>query len=45
VLLPYEADGELLGGADTTARLVVPGDERGSRYVSNVVSVTPRRGE
>jgi hypothetical protein len=36
----YEGDGQLLGDADGMARLVVPGDQRGGRYVSNITSIT-----
>jgi hypothetical protein len=39
VLLAYEQDGQLLGPSDGMARLVVPGDQRGGRYVSNVRTI------
>lgn len=39
VLVAYEEDGEPLA-EDGMARLVVPGDERGGRYVSNMSSIT-----
>ncbi|MCX6022075.1 MAG: molybdopterin-dependent oxidoreductase [Chloroflexi bacterium] len=39
VLVVYEEDGKLLGDADGMARLVVPGDQRGGRYVSNIASI------
>ena len=39
VLVAYEEDGELMD-EDGMARLVVPGDERGGRYVSNISSMT-----
>jgi DMSO/TMAO reductase YedYZ molybdopterin-dependent catalytic subunit len=39
VLLAYEQDGQPLGPADGMARLVVPGDQRGGRYVSNVRTI------
>ena len=40
ILVAYAADGQLLGNADGMARLVVPGDQMGGRYVSKVSSVT-----
>lgn len=39
VLVAYEEDGKLLSGADGMARLVVPGDQRGGRYVSQISSI------
>lgn len=42
VLVAYEEDGQPLGDADGMARLVVPGDQRGGRYVSNLVAITLR---
>lgn len=39
VLLAWEQDGEALTGDNGPARLVVPGDVRGGRYVSGVVTV------
>ncbi len=37
-LIAYEVDGGWLG-ADGFARVVVPGDDYGGRYVSNLVSL------
>ncbi|HUL12551.1 MAG TPA: molybdopterin-dependent oxidoreductase [Methylococcaceae bacterium] len=43
VLVAYEnADGTPLGSSEGMARLVVPGDKKGGRYVSNVKSITVR---
>lgn len=42
VLVAFEEDGRLLGEEDGMARLVVPGDQRGGRYVSNIVSIAVR---
>jgi len=42
VLVAYEQDGKPLADA-TPIRLVVPGDKRGGRYVSNLVSLEIRR--
>jgi hypothetical protein len=39
ILVAYEEDGELLS-EDGVARLVVPGDVRGGRYVSNISSIS-----
>lgn len=39
VLLAWEQDGEALTAEDAPARLVVPGDTRGGRYVSGVISI------
>ncbi|HEY7066443.1 MAG TPA: molybdopterin-dependent oxidoreductase [Chloroflexota bacterium] len=43
VLLAYEQDGQPLGPPDGMARLVVPGDQRGGRYVSNVRTIALQR--
>ncbi len=40
VLLAYEQDGQPLPAADGAVRLVVPGDVKGGRYVSNLVRLT-----
>ncbi|WP_407571938.1 molybdopterin-dependent oxidoreductase [Deinococcus altitudinis] len=40
VLLAYEQDGQPLPAADGAVRLVVPGDLKGGRYVSNLVRPT-----
>lgn len=40
ILVAFEENGQLLGEEDGMARLVVPGDGRGGRYVSNIVSLT-----
>lgn len=40
VLVAYQEDGQPLGPAEGMAWLVVPGDQKGGRYVSNVVSIT-----
>jgi molybdate transport system substrate-binding protein len=45
VLVAYAEDGEPLGETDGMARLVVPGDERGGRYVSNIASIRVQRAE
>jgi DMSO/TMAO reductase YedYZ molybdopterin-dependent catalytic subunit len=42
LLLAYEADGALLPEDEGMARLVVPGDGRGSRHVSNVATISVR---
>jgi DMSO/TMAO reductase YedYZ molybdopterin-dependent catalytic subunit len=39
VLLAWEEDGAPIAGEDAPARLVVPGDTRGGRYVTGVVSI------
>ena len=39
ILLAWEQDGGALTGEDAPARLVVPGDGRGGRYVSSVISI------
>ncbi|HWV23376.1 MAG TPA: molybdopterin-dependent oxidoreductase [Thermomicrobiales bacterium] len=39
VYLAWEQDGEPLSGDDGTVRLVVPGDTKGGRYVSGIVSI------
>jgi DMSO/TMAO reductase YedYZ molybdopterin-dependent catalytic subunit len=43
VLVAYEADGQMLGPGDGMARLVVPGDVMGGRYVSSISSITLQR--
>jgi hypothetical protein len=40
ILVAYEDNGQLLGDADGMARLVVPGDIRGGRYVGNMNTIT-----
>jgi DMSO/TMAO reductase YedYZ molybdopterin-dependent catalytic subunit len=45
VLLAYERDGKPLGADQGMARLVVPRDKRGGRYVSNVVRIELRDAE
>ncbi len=45
VLVAYEEDGALLGEMDGMARLVVPGDLRGGRYVSNIRTITLVKAE
>lgn len=45
VLVAYAEDGELLGEMDGMARLVVPGDLRGGRYVSTITSITLHKAE
>lgn len=45
VLVAYEEDGALLGEMDGMARLVVPGDLRGGRYVSNISTITLLKAE
>jgi len=40
VLVAYAQDGQPLSQADGMARLVVPGDQRGGRYVNNVRTIT-----
>jgi DMSO/TMAO reductase YedYZ molybdopterin-dependent catalytic subunit len=42
VLVAYERDGKALGADQGTARLVVPRDKRGGRYVSNIVRIELR---
>jgi DMSO/TMAO reductase YedYZ molybdopterin-dependent catalytic subunit len=42
VLVAYEADGSPLADVDGMARLVVPGDTRGGRYVSQIRSIVVR---
>lgn len=37
--LAWEQDGEALSGEDGPIRLIVPGDTRGGRYVSGIVSI------
>jgi molybdate transport system substrate-binding protein len=39
ILLAYERDGQPMGDKQGMARLVVPGDKRGGRYVSTVKSI------
>lgn len=39
ILLAWEQDGAALDAGNAPARLVVPGDGRGGRYVSGVISV------
>ncbi len=39
ILLAWEQDGADLTGEDAPARLVVPGDGRGGRFVSGVISI------
>src|SRR5262249_11054743 len=45
VLVAYQENGQLLGQRDGMARLVVPGDGHGGRYVSNVSSISLRRAQ
>src|SRR5262249_26038110 len=45
VLVAYEADGKPLADADGMARLVVPGDQRGGRYVSQIDAILVRPAE
>jgi len=42
ILLAYSSDGEPMGDKQGMARLVVPGDKRGGRYVSTVKSIELR---
>jgi hypothetical protein len=43
VLVAYATgDGQLLQTDEGMARLVVPGDKKGGRYVSNIVRITVR---
>jgi molybdenum ABC transporter molybdate-binding protein len=42
ILLAYEQDGKPMGDKQGMARLVVPGDKRGGRYVSTVKSIDIR---
>jgi DMSO/TMAO reductase YedYZ molybdopterin-dependent catalytic subunit len=42
ILLAYAQDGKPLGDKQGMARLVVPGDKRGGRYVSTVKSIDIR---
>ena len=42
ILLAYEQDGKPMGDKQGMARLVVPGDKRGGRYVSTVKSIEIR---
>ncbi len=44
VLIAYEQDGKPIADAQGTLRLIVPGDKRGGRYVSGLVSLEVRRG-
>ncbi|MBX3069982.1 MAG: molybdopterin-dependent oxidoreductase [Thermomicrobiales bacterium] len=39
MLLAWEEDGALLEGEDGPLRLIVPGDVRGGRYISGIVSI------
>lgn len=43
VLVAYMADGALLSQSEGMARLVVPGDKAGGRYVSNITSISVLR--
>jgi len=45
VLVAYERDGKPLGPDQGMARLVVPRDKRGGRYVSNIVRIELREAE
>ncbi|HEY7295578.1 MAG TPA: extracellular solute-binding protein, partial [Dehalococcoidia bacterium] len=45
VLVAYMADGALLGPSDGMARLVVPGDTAGGRYVSNITNISVLRAD
>jgi DMSO/TMAO reductase YedYZ molybdopterin-dependent catalytic subunit len=45
VLVAYERDGKPLGPDQGMARLVVPRDKRGGRYVSNIVRIELRDPE
>jgi DMSO/TMAO reductase YedYZ molybdopterin-dependent catalytic subunit len=40
ILVAYEQDGAPLPAEDGPLRLVIPGDERGRRYLRNLVSLT-----
>jgi len=42
ILLAYEQDGKPMGDKQGMARLVVPGDKRGGRYVSTVKNIEIR---
>lgn len=42
MLLAYSSDGQPMGDKQGMARLVVPGDKRGGRYVSTVESIELR---
>jgi Oxidoreductase molybdopterin binding domain len=42
ILLAYSQNGEPMGDKQGMARLVVPGDKRGGRYVSTVKSIELR---
>lgn len=42
ILVAYQRDGTALGPDEGMARLVVPGDKRGGRYVDNIVRIEVR---
>ena len=42
ILVAYRRDGATLGPDEGMARLVVPGDKRGGRYVDNIVRIEVR---
>jgi len=42
ILIAYQRDGASLGAQEGMARLVVPGDKRGGRYVNNIVRIEVR---
>jgi DMSO/TMAO reductase YedYZ molybdopterin-dependent catalytic subunit len=42
VLVAYQRDGRPLGPDEGMARLVVPNDKRGGRYVSNIIRIEVR---
>ena len=43
IMVAYEVDGQSLG-TDGPARIVVPGDKQGGRFVSNIVKIEVRNG-
>ena len=45
VLVAYQRDGKPLGSDEGMARLVVPNDKRGGRYVSNIIRIEVRDPE
>lgn len=42
ILVAYQRDGARLGAGEGMARLVVPGDKRGGRYVDNIIRIDVR---
>jgi len=42
ILVAYQRDGTALGADEGMARLIVPGDKRGGRYVDNIVRIEVR---